>query len=94
MVRHADQLKLWRLPERRQIIKLFAVSAVIGKKYNIMDDKTKTGSPDRDLININEAYEVRDWADKFGVSHAKLKEAVAAVGTSARKVEAWLKNNR
>lgn len=59
-----------------------------------MDDKTKTGSPDRDLININEAYELRDWADKFGVSHAKLKEAVAAVGTSAKKVEGWLKNNR
>ena len=56
-----------------------------------MDNKTRTGSPDRDRININESYEVRDWADKFGVSHARLKEAVAAVGTSAKKVEAYLK---
>jgi hypothetical protein len=56
-----------------------------------MDNKTKVGSPDRDRINVNESYELRDWADKFGVSHAKLKEAVEAVGTSAKKVEAYLK---
>lgn len=55
-----------------------------------MDDKKKTGSPDKDLINVNEAYELRDWADKFGVTHAKLKAAVNAVGTSAKKVEAYL----
>ena len=56
-----------------------------------MDNKIRTGSLDRDRVNINESYEVRDWADKFGVSHARLKEAVAAVGTSAKKVEAYLK---
>ena len=58
-----------------------------------MDNKQKPGSPDRDLINLNEPYEVRDWADKFGVTNAKLKEAVNAVGNSARKVEAYLKRN-
>lgn len=56
-----------------------------------MDDKAKTGTPDKNLINVNEPYELRDWADKFGVSHAKLKDAVEAVGTSAKKVEAYLK---
>lgn len=56
-----------------------------------MDNKTKTGSPDRDRININEPYELRDWAEKFGVTHARLKEAVAAVGDSAKKVQAYLK---
>lgn len=56
-----------------------------------MDNKSKVGSPDKDRINVNEAYELRDWSDKFGVSHAKLKEAVEAVGTSAKKVEAYLK---
>ncbi|RYG51390.1 MAG: DUF3606 domain-containing protein [Chitinophagaceae bacterium] len=59
-----------------------------------MDDKKKTGSPDRDLININEPYEVRDWADKFGVSHVKLKAAVNVVGNSAKKVEAYLNRNK
>lgn len=59
-----------------------------------MDNKQKTGSPDRDQINIDEAYEVRDWADKLGVTHAKLKAAVDAVGNSAKKVEAYLKKNK
>jgi hypothetical protein len=58
---------------------------------NAMDDKTKTGSPDSDRININEAFELRDWADKFGVTIVKLKAAVNTVGTSAKKVEAYLK---
>jgi hypothetical protein len=40
---------------------------------------------------VNEAYELKDWAEKFGVTHAKLKAAVEAVGTSAKKVEAYLK---
>ncbi|RZM21696.1 MAG: DUF3606 domain-containing protein [Pedobacter sp.] len=55
-----------------------------------MDDKKKIGNPDRELINVSEPYELRDWADKFGVTHAKLKAAVNAVGTSAKKVEAYL----
>lgn len=44
------------------------------------DDKTKTGKPDRDRINVHEEYEVRDWAKKFGVSHERLKAAVDRVG--------------
>ena len=56
-----------------------------------MDNKAKVGSPDKDRININEPYELRDWSDKFGVTHAKLKAAVNAVGDSAKKVEAYLK---
>jgi hypothetical protein len=30
------------------------------------DDKSKTGSPDRNRINVNEDYELRDWSKKFG----------------------------
>jgi hypothetical protein len=63
----------------------------VNQLTKFMDNKTKVGSPDKDRINVNEAYELRDWADKFGVSHAKLKAAVEAVGTSAKKVEAYLK---
>jgi hypothetical protein len=55
-----------------------------------MDDKTKTGSPDRDLINTNENYEVEYWSNKFGVTPEKLKSAVKAVGSSAKAVEAYL----
>jgi len=55
------------------------------------DDKTKTGSPDSDLINTNENYEVEYWSKKFGVSPEELKSAVKAVGNSAKAVEAHLK---
>jgi len=56
------------------------------------DDKTRTGSPDRDRINMNEDYEVRDWTDSLGVSRERLQEAVDAVGNSADAVRAYLKN--
>lgn len=59
-----------------------------------MDNKQQTGSPDRELINIKEPHEIRDWADKFGVTNVRLKAAVNSVGTSAKKVEAYLKRNK
>ncbi|WP_205314452.1 DUF3606 domain-containing protein [Pedobacter jeongneungensis] len=56
-----------------------------------MDDKQKSGSADRGRININEGYELDYWSNKFGVSKDKLKAAVQTVGTSAHKVEDFLK---
>jgi len=55
-----------------------------------MDDKTKTGRPDGDLINISESYEVEYWAKKFGVRTEQLKTAVRAVGNSVAAVEKQL----
>lgn len=55
------------------------------------DDKNKTGKQDRDRINVNEAYELRDWAEKFGVSPEELRKAVAEVGPMATAVEAQLR---
>ena len=55
------------------------------------DDKTKSGGRDRGLIDVNQDYELRDWAKKFGVRSEELKKAVAAVGNSAKKVEDHLK---
>jgi len=57
------------------------------------DDKSKTGAPDRDRINIHEDYEVRDWSKKFGVTHQQLLEAVQAVGDRAEDVERHLKSH-
>jgi hypothetical protein len=51
-----------------------------------MDDKSKVGKPDRDRININEAYELRDWTKKFGVSEDALKTAVKKAGPMAKDV--------
>jgi len=55
-----------------------------------MDNKAKVGTPDRELINVNEDYELQYWSEKFGVTREELKKAVAAVGTSVKKVQAYL----
>ncbi len=55
------------------------------------DDKKKPGGQDRTRISLSEDYEVRDWADKFGVSADEVRAAVKAVGNEAKAVEAHLK---
>jgi hypothetical protein len=56
------------------------------------DDKSKTGGQDRERINVNEDYELRDWSKSLNTTPEKLKEAVAAVGDRADKVREFLKN--
>jgi len=51
------------------------------------DDKSVAGGQDRTRISLSEDYEVRDWADKFGVSVDALRAAVAKVGNQADDVE-------
>ena len=46
----------------------------------MVDDLSKKGGADRSRINMSEDYEVRYWSEKFGVSAARLKEAVQKVG--------------
>jgi hypothetical protein len=55
------------------------------------DDKSKPGGQDRTRIDVSEAYELRDWAKKFGVSEDQLKAAVEQVGDRADAVEKHLK---
>jgi hypothetical protein len=55
------------------------------------DDKSKRGPQDRSRINTGEDYEVRYWAEKFGVSPDQLKSAVKKVGDSVEAVEKELK---
>ena len=56
------------------------------------DDKTRRGGQDRQRINLNEDYEVRDWSAKFGVSAERLREAVLLVGNHADEVGRYLKD--
>ena len=55
------------------------------------DDLKQRGGQDRKRINVNEAYELRDWAEKFGVSPELVREAVKAVGDRAENVEKYVK---
>jgi hypothetical protein len=54
------------------------------------DNLSNRGSPDRDRINVNEDYELRDWSKKFGVTPEELKRAVQAVGDRAEAVRQHL----
>lgn len=61
-------------------------------EVQVADDKSNTGNPDRQRINTSEAYEVRDWAKKFGVTEDALRTAVVQVGNMANDVERYLKD--
>ena len=58
------------------------------------DDKNKSGGQDRDRINVNQDYELRDWAKSLNTTPERLKEAVQAVGDRADKVREFLKNKQ
>jgi hypothetical protein len=50
----------------------------------------KHKAADKRLIALSQPYEVRYWSKKFKVTPAKLKNAVAAVGHSSKKVGDYL----
>lgn len=54
------------------------------------DDKSKSGGQDRERINVNQDYELRDWAKTLGTTPERVKEAVQAVGDRAEKVREYL----
>ncbi len=58
------------------------------------DNKKKHGGADAALIALGESYEVAYWSKKFKITPAKLKTTVKKVGHSAKKVEAYLKEQK
>ena len=54
------------------------------------DDLSNRGGSDRNRINVDQDYEVRDWAKKFGVSEQELRQAVQRVGDRADAVQRHL----
>jgi hypothetical protein len=50
------------------------------------DDLTNSGVQDRSRINVNESHEIRYWTQRFEVSEAELRKAVAEVGVSVKAV--------
>ena len=49
---------------------------------------------DRDLVNINEGYEVRYWMGRFRCTAAQLLAAIATVGTKPDWVQAHLRRSK
>ena len=58
------------------------------------DDKTDRGARDRGRINVNQDYELRDWAESLGVDEHELRNAVSAVGDSVERVREYLKSGK
>jgi hypothetical protein len=56
------------------------------------DDKQKSGGQDRERINVNQDYELRDWAKSLGTTPERVKEAVQAVGDRVEKVREYLRD--
>ena len=57
-------------------------------------DKTKASGQDRQRINVNQDYELRDWAKSMNTTPERIKEAVQAVGDRAEKVREYLRGDK
>nr|MBA2401948.1 DUF3606 domain-containing protein [Bradyrhizobium sp.] len=58
------------------------------------DNKKKRGGADAALIALGESYEVAYWSKKLKITAAQLKAVVKKVGHSARKVEAYVREQK
>lgn len=59
-----------------------------------MNDKTKIACHDSQKISFFANYEGEDWKKMFGVSTEDLKDALRAVGSVPRDLEAYLRNRK
>ena len=51
------------------------------------DDRSDRAAQERSRINIHEDYKVTYWTEKWSVSAAQLRDAVAKVGVSVKAVD-------
>ena len=51
------------------------------------DDRSLRGGQDRTRVNVNQDYEARYWASKWGISQDELRTAVAKVGPLVADLE-------
>ncbi len=58
------------------------------------DDKTKPVGQDRKRVDLHQDSEVRDWAEKFGVSPSDIRQAAEAVGNDASRIKWYLKRRK
>jgi hypothetical protein len=58
------------------------------------DDKSKASGQDRERIDVDQDYELRNWAKVLKTTPDRVKEAVRAVGDRVHKVRDYLKSDR
>ena len=74
------------------IVRGFRWATSFSFEGEIMSDNTSKTGLDRQLVSLNEDYEIRDWTKSFGCTEDELRAAVKAVGNSAEKVREYLSN--
>jgi hypothetical protein len=72
------------------IVRGFRWATSFSFEGEIMSDNTSKTGLDRQLVSLNEDYEIRDWTKSFGCTEDELRAAVKAVGNSAEKVREYL----
>jgi len=60
------------------------------QETSMPDSTDKAHGQDRQRINVNQDYELRDWAKSLNTTPDRVKEAVQAVGDRADKVREYL----
>jgi hypothetical protein len=58
------------------------------------DDKSQVGEPDRSRVAADQDYEVRQLAEKYGLSPTQIRELIARVGNDREKLEKAAKELR
>jgi hypothetical protein len=66
------------------------IHCLIQWSNTMSDDKSNAQGQDRQRINVNQDYELRDWAKAMNTTPERIKEAVQAVGDRADKVREYL----
>jgi hypothetical protein len=51
------------------------------------DDKSKIGDPDRLRVASGQEYEVRDFAEKFGISPGEARDLIERFGNDRETLE-------
>ena len=51
------------------------------------DDRSLRGGQDRTRVNMDQDYEAKYWAEKWGVSQEELRSAVTKVGPMVSDLE-------
>lgn len=82
------------IPDEDPRVPVYAMAGIyLFGGFHMTDDKTNPGGQDRTRISLSDDYEVRDWAEKFGVSKDRLRAAVEKVGNRAADVELELRGS-
>jgi Protein of unknown function (DUF3606) len=65
----------WRIADSKRLLSLWQTT------------KAKEENRDRDRINVHEPYELKYWADKFGISQMRLRVLVSKHGVMVKNIK-------